>query len=108
MDREVLFEKFLEDCKNRKECCGQGNPNTDILIIGKEPYNDYFVSDEEEITKRLLEQENICRSGFGEAPRDSQKTTWCNYQMLIENYYGPQKVLVEFLERKRSNPQFIK
>ena len=56
MDREkVLFEKFLEDCKNRKECCGQGNPNADILIIGKEPHNDYFVSDEEEITKRLLE-----------------------------------------------------
>ena len=62
MDREELFEKFLED---RKECCGQGNPNADILIIGKEPHNDYFVSDEEEITKRLLEQENICRSGFG-------------------------------------------
>ena len=55
MNREKLYEKFLEDCKNRKERCGQGNTNADILIIGKEPHNDYFVSDEEEITKRLLE-----------------------------------------------------
>ncbi|UKK73921.1 hypothetical protein L6467_05795 [Segatella bryantii] len=92
MDREKLFEKFLEDCKNRKEWCGQGNPNADILIIGKEPHNDYFISDKEEITRRLLEQENICRSGFGEAPRDSKNPTWCNYQMLIEKVYRPQKV----------------
>ena len=92
MDREKLFEKFLEDCKNRKEWCGQGNPNADILIIGKEPHNDYFISDEEEITRRLLEQENICRSGFGEAPRDSKNPTWCNYQILIEKVYRPQKV----------------
>ena len=91
MDREKLFEKFLEDCKNRKEWCGQGNPNADILIIGKEPHNDYFISDEEKITRRLLEQENICRSGFGEAPRDSKNPTWCNYQMLIEEVYSDRK-----------------
>ncbi|MBR0497478.1 MAG: hypothetical protein IJJ78_00165 [Paludibacteraceae bacterium] len=48
-----------------KNVVGKAIPNADILIIGKEPHNDYFVSDEEEITKRLLEQENICRSGFG-------------------------------------------
>ena len=49
MDREKLFKKFLEDCKNRKEWCGQGNPNADILIIGKEPHNDYFVRNNKEI-----------------------------------------------------------
>ena len=40
MDREKLFEDFLTQCKSksREEICGQGNPNADILIIGKEPY----------------------------------------------------------------------
>lgn len=91
MDRTNLFEEFLAECKNRKEWSGQGNPNADILIIGKEPHNSYLITDVEEIIKRLQEQEDICRNGFGEAPRDSQNPTWCNYQMLVENVYGSQR-----------------
>ena len=91
MDRTNLFEEFLAECKNRKEWSGQGNPNADILIIGKEPHNSDLITDVEEIIKRLQEQEDICRNGFGEAPRDSQNPTWCNYQMLVENIYGSQR-----------------
>ena len=39
MDREELFEVFIQECKERGEICGQGNPNGNILIIGKEPYS---------------------------------------------------------------------
>jgi hypothetical protein len=89
MDREESFEKFLKECKNRGEWSGQGNPNADILIIGKEPHNDALITDKEEIKRRLKRQEEICRNGFGEAPRDRKKPTWYNYQILIENIYGP-------------------
>lgn len=92
MDRTKLFEEFLVECKNRKEWSGQGNPNADILIIGKEPHNDNLITDEEEIKRRLQEQEDHCRSGvWGTASRDPKNRTWCNYQMLIENVYGPQR-----------------
>lgn len=91
MDRERLFEKFLEECKNRNEWCGQGNPNADILIIGKEPHNDYFVTDQKEIQKRLQNQDDICRSGFGEAPRNKKNPTWSNYQKMIEEVYGQKR-----------------
>ena len=37
MDREKLFEEFINECeKEPLTFCGQGNPNADILIIGKE------------------------------------------------------------------------
>ncbi len=90
MDREVLFEEFLKECQNREQWSGQGNPNADILIIGKEPHEKNLVIDKEEVKRRLLKQEIICREGFGEAPRDPQNPTWCNYQLLIENVYGPE------------------
>ena len=93
MDREKLFEIFLTECKNRKEWSGQGNPNADILIIGKEPHNDVLIKEKEKIQEKLQEQEGRCRSGvWGTAPRDPKNPTWCNYQMLIENVYGPHRV----------------
>ena len=93
MDREELFEIFLTECKNRKEWSGQGNPNADILIIGKEPHNDVLIKEKEKIQEKLQEQEGRCRSGvWGTAPRNPQNPTWCNYQMLIENVYGPHRV----------------
>lgn len=74
MDRKNSFEEFLEDCKNRREWSGQGNPNADILIIGKEPYDKDLITDKEEIHRRLQEQEDICKSGvWGTARRDRKK-----------------------------------
>lgn len=87
MDREILFKEFLEECKNRNEWCGQGNPNADILIIGKEPHKPCLITDKEEIQRRLQKQEDICRGRPGEAPYDPQNPTWCNYQKLIEKIY---------------------
>ena len=37
MDREKLFEEFLEACRN-KQICGQGKFDANILLIGQEPY----------------------------------------------------------------------
>ena len=92
MDREKLFEDFLEECKNRREWSGQGNPNADILIVGKEPHNNDLITDQKEIQEKLEKQEAICRSNnFGVATYDKTNKTWCNYQMLIEKVYGPQR-----------------
>ncbi len=91
MDREKLFEEFLKKCKSRIEWSGQGNPNSDILIIGKEPYNKVLITDKEKIQEKLEKQDVICRSGiFGTATRDPNNKTWCNYQMLIEKVYRPE------------------
>lgn len=91
MNREIKFEEFLEKCKNRREWSGQGNPNADILIIGKEPYNKVLIADTEKI-EELKKQEGRCRSGiFGTATLDPKNKTWCNYQMLIEKIYRPER-----------------
>ena len=92
MNREKLFEEFLRECKNREKWSGQGNPNADILIIGKEPYNEVLITDNEKIQEKLDTQEAICRSkNFGAAIFDKKNKTWCNYQMLIENVYRPER-----------------
>ena len=82
MDREKLFEKFLEDCKNRKEWCGQGNPNADILIIGQESTD---ISEEALIQKIMLCRDKKDR----DAPRpiDPKNKTWANYQELLDEIY---------------------
>lgn len=91
MNRDKNFEEFLEKCKNRREWSGQGNPNADILIVGKEPYNKVLITDTEKIEK-LKKQEDRCRSGiFGTATLDPKNKTWCNYQMLIEKVYRPER-----------------
>lgn len=69
MDREKLFEEFLEDCKNRKEWCGQGNPNAHIMIIGKEPYVG-LKTNPISLQEELQRQYERCKRGdFGNAKR---------------------------------------
>lgn len=90
MGRERLFEKYLEECKNRNEWCGQGNPNAHILIIGKESYNKDLITNPIILQEKLQCQYELCKSGdFGNAKRN-KNPTWSNYQLLIEKVYGPQ------------------
>lgn len=91
MDREKLFSVFLEECKNRNEWCGQGNPNAHLLIIGKESYNKDLITNPIILQEKLQRQYELCKGGdFGNAKRDDKNPTWSNYQMLIEKVYGPQ------------------
>lgn len=92
MDREKLFEDFLTQCKNREEICGQGNPNADILIIGKEPYSEEIIDpikDRQKYLDYLIEKNNNCRVHcFNRATYDFSKLrTWQNYQKLIFSIY---------------------
>lgn len=92
MDREKLFEDFLTQCKNREEICGQGNPNADILIIGKEPYSEEIIDpikDRQKYLDYLIEKNNNCRVHcFNRATNDFSKLrTWQNYQKLIFSIY---------------------
>lgn len=91
MDRENEFKEFLEECKNRNEWCGQGNPNAHVLIIGKESYNKDLITNPIILQEKLQRQYELCKGGdFGNAKRDDKNPTWSNYQMLIEKVYGPQ------------------
>lgn len=87
MDREKLFEKFINECANKPlKFCGQGNPNADILIIGKESTD---TSDTiESIICRNIE---LCRNKMErDAPRPiyPKNKTWANYQDLLDEIYN--------------------
>lgn len=88
MDRESIFDDFLERCKPREEFCGQGNPNSDILIIGKEPYCK-IECNEDENRKKREENYDLCKDlRLRDAPREGkQSPTWLNYQYLIDLIY---------------------
>lgn len=82
MDREKLFEDFINECDRTNNFCGQGNPNADILIIGKEST----------ATKDSLVSESIMRcrdKKERDAPRpiNPKNKTWANYQKLLDEIY---------------------
>ncbi len=85
MNREKLFEEFINECENEKEpltFCGQGNPNANILIIGKESTD----------TSEALIRDKIrlCRDKKNrDAPRDinPQNKTWVYYQRLLDEIF---------------------
>lgn len=85
MDREKLFEEFIKECETQKprmQFCGQGNPNKDILIVGKEST---AVRD-----NLILDNIKLCKDKrLRDAPReiDSTNDTWGNYQQLCDLVY---------------------
>ena len=82
MDREVLFEEFINECEKNNQICGQGNPNADILIIGKES-----TDTREDALYRNIER---CRNKMERdalRPIDPNNKTWANYQNLFDNIY---------------------
>lgn len=83
MDREKLFEKFINECANEPlKFCGQGNPNADILIIGKES-----TDTSEDALYRNIER---CRNKMERdalRPIDPNNKTWANYQELLDKIY---------------------
>lgn len=84
MDREQLYEEFITNCENSEpiQFPGQGNPNKDILIIGKESTD---------VTDSLISEKiRLCRDRImRDAPRiiDTSNDTWMNYQHLCDMIY---------------------
>lgn len=92
MDREKLFEAFLSECKRRGEICGQGNPNSNILIIGQEPFyeNDTYEKDEGKRIDYIKKNYDDCcdpARRINIPARKGISTTWKNYQKLIDIIY---------------------
>ncbi len=77
MDREELFEEYIRLCKG-KQFCGQGEKNSDILIVGKESTNENIESN-----FNLNKEEWGC----GIIRDDKGIETWKNYQYLIDSIY---------------------
>lgn len=107
MDREKLFEEFKSQCVGREQICGQGNPNADILIIGKEPHGKICKNRQEYLDhlnknyehcrvnvfvrmsckhldyyKQKYQDYNVARENF------RKLTTWKNYQKLLFEIKG--------------------
>ena len=90
MEKKKLFEEFLVECQNRNEWCGLGNPNSHILIVGKEPYKESLIADPGDIRLLLQEDYDLCKNNiFGKGVR-KRNPTWNNYQKMIEQVF-PQK-----------------
>lgn len=87
MNKEKLFEKYLIDCELQKQISGQGNPNADILIIGKESTD----TSKDLISKTIIRCRDINER---DAPRliEFSNHTWANYQKLINIIYNRESV----------------
>ena len=77
MNREKIFEDYLRLCKD-KHFCGQGEKNSDILIVGKE-------STSESIESNYIQSKK--EWGCGVIRDDKRIKTWSNYQSLIDYIY---------------------
>ncbi|MBQ9588329.1 MAG: hypothetical protein IJR26_10830, partial [Bacteroidales bacterium] len=93
MDREELFEAYLNDCEknNPIQFPGLGNPNKDILIIGKEST---AVSN-----NHIREFINLCRDkDLRDKPRKikPENYTWRNYQLLFDLIYKRQSNYTDY------------
>lgn len=83
MDREKLFEEFLNECKAQGEICGQGNPLAKILIVAKEPH--YPELRGKELMDYISDNWQRCR--INNPKRRKDLITWGYYQALIEKIY---------------------
>jgi hypothetical protein len=88
MNREKLFEEFLEECKKNQQICGLGNPCADILIIGQEQSisEEIEENDLEKYKNYLAKNYSSCHNNGNYNTRDNNQT-WDNYQLLIEEVY---------------------
>lgn len=81
MDREKLFDTYFRECRveGHEQFCGQGEKNSDILIVGKEST---------QVT--VVENHNLCEreKGCGKTRRIEERiNTWDNYQKLVDLIY---------------------
>lgn len=105
MDREKLFEEFIDECEKRREICGIGNPYSKILLVGQEFYSpqpresfDDILEENYDYCRYLVkgnlpyktyDGHEICKIYIKErGSRDingkyKKNNTWCNYQTLI-------------------------
>ena len=96
MDRNKLFNEFLEECKKNKQICGAGNPYAQILLVGQEHYAKYQIKEDkdkewEDYLNRYYEYCSIENNPWIKNDendnrwRDFQNSspTWRNYQQLI-------------------------
>lgn len=100
MDREKLFEEFINECEKHNQWCGIGNPFSQILLVGQELY---IPKDTQYDLNQILDVNyKYCKGLLGNndlskfiKPRGEEKdgkfkknTTWCNYQTLIGKITG--------------------
>ena len=91
MDRSELFTRFVNVCDKENQWVGQGNPLSDILIVGKEPAIQSD-DDKKDIRDNIRWNLNGLESGkyhVVQVKRSDCKGghTWQKYQTLIDYIY---------------------
>lgn len=94
MEREILFEEFLRECKKNNQICGAGNPYSQILLIGQEHRAKERINSVEAWKEYLSKNYNYCEKGNPWIITDKNNDlwrkfqnstpTWSCYQHLIE------------------------
>lgn len=87
MSKEMLFKKFLDDCRRAKQICGAGNPNSNILLVGQEHYASEPIKNEEDWNRYLNDNYKYCEERTSWVV-DNKSKTWYYYQRLVEKALG--------------------
>ena len=85
MDRGKLFDEYFRECcvEGHEQFCGQGEKNSDILIVGKESTQVTVAGNH-----ALCEREKGC----GQTRLVEERiNTWDNYQKLVDLIYEGHK-----------------
>ena len=94
MDREKLFEEFINECKSNKQICGSGNPNANILLIGQEHYSEVPIKNNDEKWENYLNDNwNYCSVDNPWVTKDISNTNWLKFQNTSNTWLNYQKLI---------------
>lgn len=93
------FKEVLSYCEKKELCLGEGNPNSKILIIGKEiggktpqSVDQIKTFSNNEVRRNLDEWRSPDGYNLGKIKedvfRDSKNPTWTNYQKMVSGIIG--------------------
>lgn len=100
-ERRKLFEDFVEACNKNKFIIGQGNPLSNILFIGREPYpkdvdaekmHEQYIERNRKHTEECINAQNgkVFENLWGiHSKKDvhGEGATWSKYQKIVDKVY---------------------
>lgn len=101
MNREELFEEFLEKCKKEKQICGAGNPYAHILLVGQEHRSDQPIESEKEWKNYLERNYRYCEIDNPWIINDENSDLWRKYQNSTPTWSSYQHLIEKVLPNRK-------
>ena len=101
MNREELFEEFLEKCKKEKQICGAGNPYAHILLVGQEHRSDQPIEREKEWKNYLERNYRYCEIDNPWIINDENSDLWRKYQNSTPTWSSYQHLIEKVLPNRK-------